>query len=209
MRPLKGTRRMQLRFVLLSKASQSATATVVRGTGLGTWTSPSDPTLGSRPGDVWTLNHPVIDVPAPDYYRFEVTFRWYGAHNRVLGVETRAGRLCYEPEQRPDLDALSFAATAIPKHPQKDLYTARVTDDGLTGAGPFSVQFSDGTTVKDHMVKHIASHQVITLQFDGPLCSSTAPPTMTIDPDQQVDDYNRSNNSLTATCPASGQTPSS
>ena len=34
------------------------------------------------------------------------------------------------------------------------------------------------------------------------MCDPTAPPTMTIDPDQQVDDYNRTNNSITATCPA-------
>lgn len=204
MRPLKNTRRMEMRFVLLSKTSLSATATVVRGANLGSWVSPSDPTLGSRPGDVWTLNHPVADLPAPAYYRFQVRFRWLGAQHRMIAATTRDTKLCYQPELRPDLAALSFIATAIPNKPQKDLYTGKITDNGLTGAGPFAVQFSDGTTVKDHTIKHIRPHQVITMEFDGPLCNSSAPPAMTIDPDQQVDDYNRSNNSLTATCPASG-----
>src|ERR1700678_1302752 len=79
MRPLKGTRRMQLQFNLLSKAAPATTFSVVHGTGLGTWEDPTDPpSLGSRPGDIWRLSHPVVDLPAPASYRFQVEFRWIG-----------------------------------------------------------------------------------------------------------------------------------
>jgi hypothetical protein len=203
MRPLKGTRKLELRFVLLSKAAPATTFSVVQGTGLGTWVSPTDPvSLGTRPGDIWRLSHPVADLPAPASYRFEVEFRWIGPKGRVLGLQVRNTRTCFQPELRPDLAALTFSAQPIAGHPKHDAYTAVIADNGLTGAGPFEVQFTFGTVVTDHTVRHIKPHQQLTFNFEGPLCESSAPPTMTIDPDQQVDDYNRTNNSLTATCPA-------
>jgi hypothetical protein len=203
MRPLKHTHKLELRFELLTKTSATAAFTEVQGTGLGSFVSPTDPpTLGTRPDDVWRLSHPVADLPSPATYRFVVTFRWIGAHDRVIGTQVRESRSCYQPELRPDLVALSLVAQPIAKAPKKDLYVAQIGDDGLTGAGPFQVEFADGTIVKDHNVKHIAPHQILMFNFIGPLCDATAPPTMTIDPDQQVDDYNRTNNSITATCPA-------
>jgi hypothetical protein len=208
MRPLKGTRRLELRFDLLSKTAPASTYSVVHGPGLGTWVTPTDPpTLGSRPGDVWKLNHPVADLPAPASYRLQVEFRWIGTHGRVIGGQVRVSQTCFQPELRPDLDAVSFTAQAIPGHPKRDSYTAEIADKGLTGAGSFQLQFTFGTTVTDRTVKHIGAHQHKTFTFVGPLCDSSAAPTMTLDPDQQVDDYNRANNSLTATCPA--PTPSS
>jgi hypothetical protein len=203
MRPLKGTKRLELRFDLLSKAAPAATYSVVHGTGLGTWVTPTDPpSLGTRPGDVWRLGHPVYDLPAPASYRLEVEFRWIGAHGRVIGGQVRVSKTCYQPELRPDLDAVSFAAQSIPNHPKRDSYTAVIADKGLTGAGPFQIQLTFGTTVTDRTVKHIGAHQHKTFTFVGPVCDSSAAPTMTLDPDQQVDDYNRTNNSITATCPA-------
>jgi hypothetical protein len=202
MRPLTGTKQLQLRFQLLSKPSATAAFTEVHGNNLGNWETPSDPSLGTRPADVWMVNHPVADLPAPDIYRFVVTFRWIGDHHSVLGTTTRETHSCFEPELRPDLAAVSFTAQAIPAKPKHDQYSATIADDGLTGAGPFDVEFAFGTVVRNHTVKHIAPHQSITMQFIGPLCDASSPPTMTIDPAQQVDDYNRSNNSISATCPA-------
>jgi hypothetical protein len=202
MRPLKDTRRLSLRFVLLSRSDGKA-FTPVHGGILGTWQYPTDPpSLGTRSGDVWRLSSPVVDLPAPATYKFVVSFRWFGPHHRVIGTAVRTTRDCYQPELRPDLAANSFTAQAIPSHPKHDQYTAVIADKGLTGAGPFQVQFTFGTVVKDYTVQHIAAHQKKTFTFTGPVCDSSAPPSLTIDPDQQVDDYNRANNSLTATCPA-------
>jgi hypothetical protein len=203
MRPLKGTRRLELRFDLLSKAPPATTYSVVHGPGLGTWVSPTDPpTLGSRPGDVWKLYHPVADLPAPANYRLQAEFRWIGTHGRVIGGQVRVSKTCYQPELRPDLDAVSFGAQSIPAHPKRSEYTAVISNKGLTAAGPFQIQFTFGTTVTDRTLKHLGAHQHKTFTFSGPGCDVSAAATMTLDPDQQVDDYNRTNNSITATCPA-------
>jgi hypothetical protein len=202
MRPLTGTKSLQLRFDLLTKTPGSTVYGYVHGGDLGTWISPprQSITLGSRAGDVWSLNHPVADLPAPATYRFRVSFRWIGAHKRVLGTIVRESAKCFQPELRPDLQAVSFVAQAIPNKPKHDQYAATITDAGLTGAGPFNVEFAFGSVVRTHTVHHISPHETLTLQFVGPLCDPTAPPTMTIDPTQQVEDYNRANDSLTATC---------
>ena len=209
MRPLKGTKRLELKFDLLTKPAGASTYGPVRGGDLGTWISPppQPTTLGTQAGDVWSLNHPVADLPAPADYRFHVSFRWIGAHERVLATVVRSSRTCFQPELRPDLQALSLVPQPIPSQPKHDLYVGTITDAGMTGAGPFSVEFTDGSIVKDHTVHHIAPHQMLIVRFVGPLCVPTAPPTMTIDPTQQVDAYTRANNSVTATCPASGSTP--
>ena len=209
MRPLTGTKQLELKFDLLSRAPGQLSFTVVHGGDLGTWITPPRQavTLGTRPGDVWRLNHPVADLPAPDTYRFQVSFRWIGAHGLVLGTVVRNSKACFQPELRPDLVAVSLVPQPVPGKPKKDLYVGTIMDSGLTGAGPFTVEFTDGSIVKDHTVAHIGAHQTLTVRFVGPLCVSTAPPTMTIDPTQQVNAYTRANNSVTATCPASGSAP--
>jgi hypothetical protein len=209
MRPIHGTRRLELKFDLLTKPAGASTYAVVRGGDLGAWKSPprQEVTLGTRPGDVWLLNHPVADLPAPAAYRFRVSFRWIGRHGRVLATVVRNSKTCFQPELRPNLEALSLVPHPIPNQPRRDLYVGTITDAGLTGAGPFSVEFADGSIVKDRTVSHISPHQVLTVKFPGPACVPSAPPTMTIDPTQQVDAYTRANNSITATCPASGSAP--
>jgi hypothetical protein len=94
-------------------------------------------------------------------------------------------------------------ATPLSGKPPKDSYAATIADHGLTGAGPFEVEFTDGTMVKDRTIAHINAGSEIRIHFVGPVCNSASPPTMTVDPDQQVDDYNRTNNGpIEAVCPA-------
>src|SRR5437588_3581577 len=80
MRPVRGTAKMQMRFQLMRRTKLGAPFRVVRGPLLGSWISPQNPSLGQRPGDVWIVNHPVVDLPAPATYRFRVTFRWTDAN---------------------------------------------------------------------------------------------------------------------------------
>jgi hypothetical protein len=41
------------------------------------------------------------------------------------------------------------------------------------------------------------------VSFIGPVCDASAPPSITADSTDQVDDFDRGNNTLTATCPVS------
>lgn len=207
MRPVAGTRSMQLRFDLLTRTSGSPVFTAVHGGDLGTWISPSEPTLGRRAHDVWVLHHPVADLPAPAAYRFQVSFRWIGAHKRVLGTIVRNGHRCYEPELRPDLQVQGVTVTPNAKG-TKDRYDATIENGGLTAAGPFIVDFTyqdpdTGTpVVVPANVPGLGRHQSVVLHFVGPLCKPTAPPTIQVDPAGQVTDYNTANNDYQVVCPS-------
>jgi len=86
MRPVAGTRRMELKFVLLRRRAGTSAFTPVSGKGLGRWVHPDDPNLGQRPGDVWEYAKPVVNLVAPAVYRFRVTFRWDEAATRSDAV---------------------------------------------------------------------------------------------------------------------------
>ena len=96
MRPMRGTRRMELKFVLQRRKARRKRFSSVRGSGLGDWLRPSDPTLGQLPTDVWVLNKPVVNLAGPAVYRFQVTFRWLGGRG-VLGQQTRLSPPCTQP----------------------------------------------------------------------------------------------------------------
>ena len=203
MRPMPGTRKLQERWVLLSKATPGAEFSPVAGTNLGTWISPSDPTLGQRAGDIWKLHKVVSDLAAPAAYRLQATFRWLGAGDRVLGSTARTTSTCTEPELRPDLMVQAIAVQAIAHKPALNRYVATIVNGGATAAGPFVVSFAPGggLQVTNHSVSRLRAHSQIVVPFVGPACGTTSAPTVTVDPDGQVNDYNRANNQLTAVCP--------
>jgi hypothetical protein len=100
MRPVSGTQRMEMKFQLLRKGPHSRAFTDVSGSGtdLGKWLHPTNPpTLGSRPGDRWSVRKPVVYLSAPAAYRFRVSFRWLGAHGSALQTVAQLSRVC---EQR-------------------------------------------------------------------------------------------------------------
>jgi len=206
MRPLPGTKHMSVKVDLLISGTASSAEKVVRAGDLGVWIKPENPTLGQLPGDVWNLHKQVVELAAPAAYRFRVVFRWTGAHGRVLGSAVRYSLSCRQRELRPDLLVRSIAVTAIPSRPDRALYSAVIANAGNTAAGPFAVLFApaDGSAPKTHTVALLRAHSSHTENFVGPLCTAASDPTITVDSASQVDDLNRANNALTATCPASG-----
>jgi CARDB len=204
MRPLTGTRRMAIRFELLQR-SPGVPVQEVTGGDLGVWRTPANPTLGQLPGDVWRLQKSVYNLDVPFTYQFRVSFRWTGLHGKVLGTATRWTRTCRQRELRPDLVVKSITVSAVAGHPNKNLYTAVIADQGLTGAGPFQVLFAPGDTSAPttDTVSFLGASKTRTLSFVGPLCDTANPPTVSADSASQVDDFDRSNNVLAATCPTS------
>jgi hypothetical protein len=198
MRPASGTSKLQIKFELYSRTSSTRPFTRVRGGDLNRWVSPSDPTLGERSADVWTVIKQVVDLKAPATYRLRAVFRWIGAHNKVLGTMARTSASCYEPELRPDLQVKTITVEAAPSNPNANVYVALIRNRGATAAGPFQVQFIDGI-VKSRSVTTLPAHSTIHERFVGRLCTS-GPATVTADPVDAVDDYDRANNSLTVTC---------
>jgi hypothetical protein len=203
MHPLPGTEKLSLRFQLLSRPGRSGPFTPVKGGDLGKWISPTAPTtLGQRTGDVWVFSHPVVGLVAPASYRFRVSFRWTGAKGRVLATTVDETKPCFEPELRPDLVLQSLTVQAVPGKPDRSDYVAVVANDGATGAGPFNVVLSSGgATAATRTVDWLRPHTSRTLMLRGPVCSPSAPPTVTVDPTHQVtDDLNATSNSASAVC---------
>ena len=204
MRPLTGTQHMAIRFDLLVSRGTGTAFRPLHAGDLGVWISPDNPTLGQLPGDVWNLQKSVVALHAPNAYRFRVRFRWLGAHGVILGSETHYSPRCVEPELRPDLQVRSIAVSSIAGQPNRDLYSALIANAGNSSAGPFDVLFApgDGSATTTRSVALLRAHHTLTESFTGPVCSPSTAPTITADSADQVDDLNRANNSLTATCPS-------
>jgi hypothetical protein len=203
MRPVPGTRHMTVRFDLFSSQAGAGPTAIDVGD-LGTWIKPSNPTLGQLPGDVWNLQKQVVPLAAPATYRFRVSFRWLGAHNRTLQTAERFSPRCHQRELRPDLVVQSIAVTPLPNQPHKELYTAVIANQGNSAAGPFLVLFApgDGSATATRTVALLRPHSASSVDFVGPLCTAATAPTITADSALQVHDLDRANNVLTATCPA-------
>jgi hypothetical protein len=208
MRPVNGTKKMALRFELIRRTKAGTPWSSVSGGDLGSWVSPSNPTLGQRPGDVWILHKSVIDLAAPAAYRYKVSFRWTGAHGRTLATATRWSSTCNQPELRPDLAVQSITESPDQSQPNVDDYTVTIANNGATAASNFRVQFTlaNGHS-KSHQVAILKPHRSMRLVFFGPTCSDTAASTITVDPDGVVDDFNRANNAMTAVCSSSAGQP--
>jgi hypothetical protein len=98
MRPLVGTRRMQLKFGLERRVASGQGFTDVQGRDLGNWLHPTAPaTLGQRTDDVWRVQKEVVNLTAPAVYRFRVSFKWTGSSGHTLGRVVLRSRTCYQP----------------------------------------------------------------------------------------------------------------
>lgn len=200
-RPITGTSKLAVDFRLMRRPAAGGAFTAVHGSGLGTWLTKA---AGPSSGDVWRVIHTVSDLSAPAVYHFVVGFRWLKSSGKVLAHATRTSRACHQPELRPDLEVQSIVVRADAANSADDVYRAKIRDAGVTGVRRFLVQLSDqqGTPLSRHTVPQIGPYQTLTVRLVGPLCSSSSPPIVTVDPHHKVHVYSRAKASLAATCPA-------
>ncbi|MBV9804965.1 MAG: hypothetical protein JO130_17325 [Solirubrobacterales bacterium] len=210
MRPVRGTSKMQMRFQLMRQSKPGAPFRLVPGRGLGSWISPADSTLGQRPRDVWIVNPPVVDLPAPATSRFRVSFRWFGSSGQQLSTAVQAGPNCYQPELRADLLVRSLTVTPLPSG--EDAYVALIGNRGETGTGPVQVDLAGATsTTLTQTLASVGPRSSASERFVAAACTAGANLTVTVDPLHTVDEYDFDNNTLTVACstPSSGSsTPS-
>jgi CARDB len=200
MRPVSGTSKMQMRFDLMRQTRAGGPFRLVRGQLLGSWISPSNPTLGQRPGDVWIVNHPVVDLSAPATYRFRVTFRWIGSKGQQLSTMVQSSPNCYQPELRADLLVRSVTATTLSSG--RYAYTATVANRGHTGASPVEVDFAGAGPTQAATLASVGAKSTAHHRFVAPACTAGSRLTLTVDPSHTVDEYDFANNVLSVPCPA-------
>jgi CARDB len=201
MRPVTGTSKMQMRFDLMRQNTPGGPFRVVRGRLLGSWISPQNPTLGQRPGDVWIVNHPVVDLPAPATYRFRVSFRWTGSSGQQLSTASQVSANCYQPELRADL--LVRSLTITPLASGNAAYVAQIGDRGLTAAGPVEVDLAGvGSGTLAQTLPSVGARSSAPERFVAPPCTAGTTLTVTVDPSHTIDEWDFANNTLTMPCPA-------
>ena len=205
MRPVHGTRSMQLRVQLLERARGQSAFTTVSGGDLGAWRSPRNPTLGRQPGDVWRLQKKVSNLAAPATYRFRVSYQWIGTQRRILASAVRDTAACQQAELRPDLRVTRVDIEPVAGQPHQSIYAATVVNDGATGAGPFNVAFIPGGGAPAHVHRQawLAAHTYTVIRFKAAACTAGQPAgTIAADPENAVADFDRSNNVLQKPCPS-------
>ncbi len=206
MRPLTGTSKMQMKFELLRSTKAHPRFVTVHAHGLGSWISPTNPTLGQQAGDVWIVNHPVVQLSAPAAYKFRVGYRWIGSQGQTVGTATQTSPTCYQPELRADLLVRSLSVTPITSGPSAGqwAYVAQVANRGVTGAGPVEVEFAIGNSAPvPATVAWVGAKSSVRQRFVAAPCASGTTLTVTVDPNQSIDEYDYANNALTIACPAS------
>lgn len=201
MRPVPGGKRLAMRIELFQKPL-SGGRWMLRGDvpGLGTWTLPSDPSIGTRPNDVFRYRQAVGRLVVPYAYRFRVSFRWSDAAGRVVREESAVTAPCREPDLRPDL-VVASATVAPDLDPARALYTVTVKNIGRSAASGIGV----GTTFASptRYVRRLAPFESAQVTFIGPACpAGESGPTFLADPGGTIDEALETNNSLLATCPA-------
>ena len=203
MRPVTGTGSMQMRFDLMRQTTVGGPFKLVRGRLLGSWISPQEPTLGQRPGDVWIVTHPVVDLLGPATYRFRVSFRWNDSNGQQLGTTAvQTSPNCYQPELRADL--LVKSITVTPLSAGQEAYVATIANRGQTAVGPVEVDLAGAgsgapvaATVPSVGVRSTTHHR-----FVGPACTAGSNVTVTVDPAHTIDESSFANNALRIACPA-------
>jgi uncharacterized repeat protein (TIGR01451 family) len=209
MRPVHGGTHLALRISLYQRplaAGRWALRSDVPG--LGAWTTPSDPTIGSRPADVFKYRQAVARLVVPFAYRFRVELRWSDSAGKVVRRAASKTAICREPDLRPDLTIDRVDVTPLLRASDHARYAVTIRNAGrstvrdvVVGASfPSQPTFAPVTVTAPGRLAPAAS---VVVTFSGPTCSVVAPPAFTVDPSNAIEESDEGNNALTAVCPAS------
>lgn len=205
MRPIAGGTRLALKVDLYQRPLSSGRwALRADVPGLGAWTQPSDPSIGTRVNDVFKYRQAVGRLVVPSAYRFKIAFRWSDESGRVVREEMATTAICREPDLRPDLVITS--ATFVPGSTEAaGTYTVAVRNIGRSAAVNIAVaSVSSGIRT----IRRLGPLESTELTFFGPVCvTQLAVQTFTVDPSNLIDEARETNNSLAATCPATLDRP--
>lgn len=175
--------------------------------GLGVWTTPSDPSLGSRPGDVFAYHQAVARLVVPYAYRFRVGFRWRDDAGKIVRTETVTTGQCREPDLRPDLTLPAVTLRPSVRYPGYARYVVEVRNAGrsparhVVVAGTFPAHAaSNGSRTLARLRPGQSAH----VSFVAPICKATDPaaPSFAVDPANAIEEADETNNAVAATCPA-------
>jgi hypothetical protein len=202
MRPVYGGRRLSLKVDLYQRPlSGGRWALRSDVPGLSVWSTPSDPSIGTRSNDVFKYRYAVGRLVVPFAYRFRVSFRWSDAGGAVIREETATTAPCKEIDLRPDLVVDDVVVDPAGTDAAAGVYTVVVRNAGRTAARNIGVGSTYSPAVRS--IARLDPLQSTELTFFGPACVvGRVAPTFLLDPANTIEEARETNNSLAATCPA-------
>ena len=193
---IRGTRRMWMRFDVLSRSGSTPQFAALAVPGLGVWQKSAP----GRPGG-FVFTQRVQGLAAPGAYRAVVRFRWYGRHGRLLRSATRQTAVCKQPDQRPDLEVAGLTAIAGPG-PDEATYALQVANAGRGPAGPFDVLLGvGGPDLPAQRVSGLDAGAATTLTFAAPRCAPGSTVRITLDARGEIGEADEGDDVVERTCP--------
>lgn len=173
--------------------------------GLGVWTAPSDPSLGTRPADVFKYRQAVGELAVPAAYRFRVSFRWLDAAGALVSDWAAVTGVCRQPDLRADLVLSELRSLSADDGSVR--YLVRLSNEGRTTVARVVVAatFPGESTPDLHVrsVRGLVPGRSVIVAFAGPGCSAgELPAAFAADPANALDEAHEANNMLGASCPA-------
>jgi len=208
MHPLPGAPRLALRIDLEQRPLGARRWTMRDDVpGLGVWTTPSDPTLGDRAGDVFKYRQAVDALAVPFAYRFRVGFRWSDEDGQLVRQAEVTTRGCRQPDLRPNLVLTEVRAQPSAMDPALVRYSVTVLNEGRSNAAPVVVAATlpGETTPGGHTrtVGRLKPGQWAVVRFTGPGCAAGGTPALFVaDPANAVEESDEADDERAATCPA-------
>lgn len=207
MHPLPNGRRLALRIDLFQRTPAGRWALRSDVPGLGAWTSPSDPLLGTRPADVFKYRQAVGHLVVPSSYRFRVAFRWLDDGGAVVREASVTTQVCRQPDLRPDLVLDSVDAAPSPRGGGLVRYAVVLSNVGRSAASRAVVAATlpGDATPNAHLrtVARLEPGASVVVSFTGPGCAAgELPAAFVADPANALDEADEANDELAAACPA-------
>jgi hypothetical protein len=195
MRPVRDSERMQVRFALQVREDELHAWRRVAAEGFDTW-------LTSMP-DVrrYSYAKTVVNLSAPAAYRTVVRFRWLDADGAVVKSAREVSASCRQPDMRPNLVPRRVDVLPGPDADTRS-YAVTVRNDGRSAADPFTATLqAGGADLGTLGVLGLAAGVQRVITYTAPPCTAGAPLTVTLDPDEAVDERDEDDNVLIAPCP--------
>jgi len=207
MRPLPAGRRLAVRVDLWQRVPGARWTQRTDVPGLGVWIAPSNPQLGSQPGDIFKYRQSVGRLVVPASYRFRVSFRWSDATGAVVRATSVTTATCRQPDLRPDLVLTAVQATPARRGGGLVRYAVTVRNAGHSAAPRSLVAATlpgDATpNGRQRGVPRLQPGASAVVAVTGPGCAAGGQPASFVaDPANAIDEADEANNTITAVCPA-------
>lgn len=170
---------LQMRFEIYRRLAEHKRYKKVKGTGLGTWLSASDPAA-----TIYVRELQLEGIETSAYYKARVRYRWLDANGEVEWRRTRTTKPCHQRVGLPKLRVVAAKHQVLPGLPNSN-YLVTVSNTGRSEALNVPVAISaDGAPFSLGLISSIGPRQTVDIAVQAAACRSSA--AAVVDPSRTV-----------------------